>query len=397
MLDVNAVDAVDVAATEFQAPVEAIPHANPITVDLFNNMFDGVRDELALPKDLKYDGDRTRSADIRKAIEGKVPEKASPQLNRLLVDLEYFDLLEKGGLDEVNKYTAELVRSLSSGDAETRRAGQSRLNDIMQRAVFLLPHLANNIHLQLDSSAAADVRRGKDNTTGNRHIFESLINLAPETARELRIPLPYAFDTGTHGSGQRQANDLSRNTIAVENSVSKGRPETLIGVGLLARRAAQTYFKPHEIASISFDRTDEYSPRVDDYEKPDRLHLPSDVEGPIGEYLGFRGFVRSRDNSAWLVPRAGNALSIEPGTNRPIGYIVEFGSDGIPSMHVLPGAETYMDGVTSSAMKRIRNISQGGVRAAIAAIATLGRQGHTTYSGNEIVRKLATTPQSGFI
>lgn len=225
---------------------------------------------------------------------------------RLMDLLPLLSVLEDGGLDGVNRYLAEYLNVLRSD--LTRDALEEALgavNGILFGAIQLFPHLATGIKVRLsDKVRSADEIRQLLEYDSKRGSHEAMLQLYPqETGREhdgtFILPLPFAFTTGTHGSGERAAYASSRAEIFLSSTPGRrGDGSHLFPVlNLVIRRPLLTFdytkFLLDEVESVEFIAGGSYSPY---YSQGFRDHEPKpealiERGSHLEHYLSYRGFV----------------------------------------------------------------------------------------------------------
>lgn len=228
---------------------------------------------------LVYDGARVTAADLRTTLEPFTKQDVGgfrgDQFKIFFSDLEYISLLEKGGLDGVNQRLNDLFvllkTDLPSGEKEEVK---HKLNHLLGRAVYLFPHLAGSVKVQLKPGVEQNTEKfERKYGLGYYHNrFDTLKEVyKAETGQPfsdtLVVPLPYGFSTGTHGSGQRNAAAASSLTVFFSSVSQLGKreikePSLAVSIERPLMSDSSTHFTLGEVEAIRFSENDKFTPYV---------------------------------------------------------------------------------------------------------------------------------------
>ncbi|MFH0863956.1 MAG: hypothetical protein V1858_02635 [Candidatus Gottesmanbacteria bacterium] len=260
---------------------------------------------------LVYDGGKTVSAaQLHEKLEPFKAEQvgfgATDRLRDLILDLQYIDIVERKGLHGINERIGELFSELKTRDKTDKgiQEIEEKLNDLLNRAIYLFPHLAKGVEIVIDPKAEKNTRAFED-TFGhdyNRYYFTQLQKVHIAQGRELSttwgIPLPYGFTTGTHGSGERAATGASRQDVYFTSAhpyqgAAYGIPTLAITLEAPLIVPRETHFTLDEISHVGLVEKPKFVPYIkkaknsQDYELLDRMD-------PTLYYLCFRDFADYR-------------------------------------------------------------------------------------------------------
>lgn len=221
-------------------------------------------------------------------------------------DLEYVDLLEKGGLEGVNTRLSELVNVLKTDATSEEKLRVVRsLNRHLYRAIHFMPHLATGVEVKLapgtEDKAEEFGSKYSLEAEGQRRIYDSLrkaypAKLGKQFPEKLILPLPYGFTTGTHGSGERSGVAQSSGQIGfgfMRQREGEDALEPVVNVSIQAAffTPRQTNFTLDEVESVRFVGAEEYTPVV---AERDGVVEFRDRGNPVSYYLYFRDFSNNR-------------------------------------------------------------------------------------------------------
>ena len=178
-------------------------------------------------------------------------------------------------------------------DKHQVRMAVNELNDVIYSAIDLHAPRVNAVQIQTRADVSSECSDLPDG--GYRARLKDYIQKATnQEGLEGIVPflfnlhLPFAFTTGTHGSGERVAMSSSiRNVLFEEVGFGRYAPSSLkidlSGGGWLLRK--DVYFLPSEVDSVKLVQDSEFSPIYQDRDKP--LVQPYST---LDHYLTFRGF-----------------------------------------------------------------------------------------------------------
>lgn len=192
----------------------------------------------------QYDGIKITARDIL----GFLPsQSASDYVDRPLKKLRYelgiVELLEKGGIEEVNRYLDELLRKSQSTKS---REQASEINNLLLSAIHLFPHLV----------AGISIKRKE----GVPHTELDSIFTDHQQSNNLFLPLP--FENNILWEENRKF-DLSR---SVECSFLPGKtgmePAVIIYLNLQGKPKHREVIDVNDIELIQFTTEDHFTPFV---------------------------------------------------------------------------------------------------------------------------------------
>jgi len=272
-------------------------------------VLEGTLDEPRKPP-LRYDGVQITASNLRQTLEPFSQENYGQSIDSrfkgLISDLEYIELLEKGGVGAVNGRISEWLECVK-GDVplEQKTKAMGEVNHILGRAIYLFPHLARGIAVSLKPETEQKTKEFEDKYGWDyyRNRYNMLLEVyqekkgfpLPET---LVLPLPYGFTTGTHGSGERTARASSQEDIYLGFIHPRGDYQTNVPALAVVVKAPlivehPTYFTVDEVESIEFTDNGEFTPFVD---KRNNENVLVEKTTPEIYYLRFREFSGVRHN-----------------------------------------------------------------------------------------------------
>lgn len=273
-----------------------------------------------------YDGVSVTAGKLRESLESQTEpgsEYIGPKYERLVRDLDFVELLELGGMDAVNKRLQKRLSSLTSPgsrpDDQTRELNLIN-NEFLQRAIYLAPHLTTGVEITLKPGALERAQRFErgymddfyrdDHRRLARVHQEKKGSPLPDT---LVVPLPFSFYTGTHGSGDRTANNISSDTVFLD--FMQERKDRLKGtptVAIALNPWHNTHFALDEVERIRFTNERSFTPTLGVENSVEHLIEVS----PELYYLRFREF-KPYNKSDWNV-LSPNTVGNLWGVNEPV-------------------------------------------------------------------------------
>ncbi|MDO8621980.1 MAG: hypothetical protein Q7R80_02015 [bacterium] len=217
-------------------------------------------------------------------------------------DLATVEIFERGGLDALNAWIAERMAWLQQPGRtrdELEKEGW-KLNGVLYRLLYVYP-LATGIVIRLkpgcrERTPEMFARYGQHEL--HRRALEQFLDRYTEERGvpfddTFVIPMPYAFTTGTHGSGERAA--MAGSHVSVEFTTMDPRDLHEPSVPALAFTIAMpvlfpdlTHFRLDEIAEFRVtDEFDTYTPYEGYLDGQRRLMRR---RAPLHHYLSFRQF-----------------------------------------------------------------------------------------------------------
>jgi hypothetical protein len=176
-------------------------------------------------------------------------------------DTTYLERVRAGGLASLNSLMAELLRLLCDEAASRLQTEQlaGQLNDVLRRAIYLLPHLAAGVRVEIvrrDADFAERVERyiGRGRTRRGElfHLWSDGGSTREGTRDVLSLPLPYLFATDSE-TAQRRARRESWEDLAVLPSRWMQRED--VRGGTAAKQASmQVRLPPLLLVRTALDR-----------------------------------------------------------------------------------------------------------------------------------------------
>jgi len=283
------------------------------SIDRYRDITDPQRALLETIRNLKDGGEShvTDPTSLRQTLSTFIDnedldEEMQGCVRSLDKNLEYAEWIVGDGLEGVNRRLAEMFEKAKKTDSSKEHLQE--INRLLYTAINLFPRLTTGIEVNL----ASDIEQIEERTRQfeakmgrriyhYRHAFRLLEQAfgkeGQSVSRTMFFPLPYAFSTGSHGSGQRAAVAQSQEDIYFATDFSRGEEE----IGLLEMVIDGYSITPNpslvtldEIDSIRFSTSaNRFTPMVSrSREGPMTLSRGN----PVTHYLRFRNFSGHR---AW--------------------------------------------------------------------------------------------------
>lgn len=240
-------------------------------------------------------------SDLKRGLE-RVDSEALAQplrsrFNRFNQDLYYLTFIEKGDLSTFNGLlSVELYDLKVSGDEAQMRT----LNDILSRAIYLIPHMVKGVEVQLDlekiSTKNSDVR-----------LFKKLESFLVEDLSSIILPLPHLPIRADYLTCDQQTLDLDHSGNQTVWFTEFNKPDKGVAPVLAIQMAKErnhnrySFFPLEAVSSVKLLEKDnlgfdgDFTPQLELFR--DSL-VPTERPNYISHYLNFRLF----NKPAYLPP-----------------------------------------------------------------------------------------------
>lgn len=198
---------------------------------------------------------------------------------------------KKGALNALIEQTnteidAHIVQLRQSTNIEELQDLTGKLNNTLFKAIYHFPHIVNGVEIMFQNNVDAHAEEwgkqyGHEYAIGRR-VWEKLAQENQEMYASLVFPLPFAFSTGTHGSGSRAATTASSVDIFFTNIGWEKKP--VLAFQLLAYQDNPAYVELSEIKHVILSSRSDFAPSVGYNQEI----LPK--QNSILHYLNFRQF-----------------------------------------------------------------------------------------------------------
>ncbi len=202
-----------------------------------------------------------RPADVEPDEEEEALEVLWHDLARFAQDMAYVETFRESGVAGLNAQLAAELAALRQAGAHTAaaRAAAARLNDLLRRAIYLVPHAARSVVLSVERNDAAAESRVERIIGKNRANRQELIDLwqaaggpADGACMVVRLPLPYLFHADD-ARAERSARRASWEDVAFVAGRMVARGDVKADVRLAGERM-QTMLSPVVLVRTAFDR-----------------------------------------------------------------------------------------------------------------------------------------------
>lgn len=182
-------------------------------------------------------------------------------LRRFIHDLTYLDVVEHGGLDAITALLNERLATLrsSSLDAAQSPEAAAKLNDVLRRAIYLFPHLANGVAVELAPNPAnveAQLERYLGRPRVNRAEFAALWKATGSPMQNGKVlahlPLPYAFTAETDEARRKARRESWEDVVFLPHRLVVR--EDVVGASAEAMEHMRAEIPPTLVIRTAFDR-----------------------------------------------------------------------------------------------------------------------------------------------
>ncbi|HUD19739.1 MAG TPA: hypothetical protein VMR81_04820 [Patescibacteria group bacterium] len=343
---------------------------------------------------LSYYGNETTIASVGSVnnlvsrFETEREQFQNPYITRLVKDVKYLTVIEREGVGGLNRRLDDLLHTFQANRSHQENVqAVDAMNDLLYRALFLFPHLAKGVEVELagdidlERPLAHYFTESREQLIYLRQMYED--QYGEVLPSRMIFPLPY------------ESNRIRRRSnftvMAVGETIA---PAIELLIGTVSRGTYVSQFLPDEIQSIRFTANDDFVPEVNGSTRGRELESRGNA---IRNYIGFRNFVSTdetkgkqvSDNTTMYVPDAAeinpmglwDAHDILFGARVNRGFIIELNPRGERLFEIMDvrRSDCFAPLEKADVKKMIRSAQWWGQA--------------NVYTGHQIIERLYVIPQ----